>query len=91
MMLIQFSEQVGPWSPIIFWFVTVNAFLTIGFILVVIVGGISDLRFLLKALREESGDMTDDGRVVTQQNPTGAFPVGDAESQHEPPGHIGSA
>ena len=63
MMMFRFSQDVGPWSPIIFWFVTINAFLTLGFILVVIVGGLSDLRFLLRALREEAEDSTDDGRV----------------------------
>lgn len=61
--MIQFSEQLGPWSPAVFWFVTINAFLTLGFIGVVIVGGLFDLRFLLAALRSEAVDPTDDGRV----------------------------
>lgn len=68
-----FSPDIGFWSPFIFWFCIVNAFASTLFILVVIVGGIRDLQFLLRALREESVDVTDDGRVSSppdQPTPT---------------------
>lgn len=61
--MIHFSEELGVWSPVVFWFVTINTFLTLGFIGVVVVGGLFDLRFLLAALRNEVVDPTDDGRV----------------------------
>ncbi|MFZ4778226.1 MAG: hypothetical protein ACOYM3_22875 [Terrimicrobiaceae bacterium] len=62
---MQFSPELGFWSPFIFWFCLVNAILSILFTLVVIVGGIYDLKFLFRALREETVDETDDGRVPT--------------------------
>jgi len=54
------------WSPVIFWYVAIAAILCGVFTLVVIVGGIFDLRFLFKALNEEVTDETDDGRVSTE-------------------------
>ena len=64
---MHFSEDIFFWSAFTFWFVTVNIFLTLIFTGVVIVGGISDLRFLFKSLREESVDETDDGRVISDK------------------------
>ena len=60
------SPSLGFWSPLIFWFVAINAVLTGLFTLVVIVGGVFDLHFLFKALNEESVDETDDGRVIAR-------------------------
>ena len=54
-----------------FWFIVVNVIATTAFTIVVIVGGFFDLRFLIKSLREETPDETDDGRVsVPSKDPT---------------------
>ena len=63
--MIQFSPDVGLWSPFVFWFVLVNAVVCAVFSLVVVVGGIFDLRYLFRALGEEEVDETDDGRVMS--------------------------
>lgn len=63
-LLIEFDPTLGFWSPFVYWFVTVNAILCGVFTLVVIVGGVYDLRFLFAALNEAEVDETDDGRVV---------------------------
>ena len=55
------------WSPFIYWYVAVNAILCALFTLVVIVGGVFDLRFLFNALSDEAVDEADDGRVVAQE------------------------
>lgn len=60
---MQFDPALGFWSPAIFWFCLINAILSMLFTVVVIVGGISDLKFLFKSLKEERIDETDDGRV----------------------------
>ncbi|HRJ72170.1 MAG TPA: hypothetical protein PLS03_08085 [Terrimicrobiaceae bacterium] len=60
---MEFAPELGFWSPFIFWFCLVNAVLSILFTLVVIVGGISDLKYLFRALKEETVDEADDGRV----------------------------
>ncbi len=64
---MHFSPELGFWSPFIFWFCLVNAIISILFTLVVVVGGIYDLKFLFRALREENIDETDDGRVSTSK------------------------
>lgn len=51
---MQFAPELGLWSPLIFWYCLVNALLSLGFTVVVIVGGSRDLRFLLRALKEEA-------------------------------------
>jgi hypothetical protein len=61
---IEFDPNLGLWSPGIFWFVIVNAILCGCFTVVVIVGGLFDLRYLFHALRTEEVDEADDGRVV---------------------------
>jgi len=66
--MIEFSDKIGFWSPFIFWFCLVNAVLSILFTFVVIVGGISDLKYLFRALKEERTDETDDGRVISPQS-----------------------
>ncbi len=66
-LFIQFDPELGFWSPFVYWFVTVSAILCVLFTLVVIVGGVFDLRFLFNALSEEDVDETDDGRVVAQE------------------------
>lgn len=64
---MEFSPEIGFWSPFIFWFCMANATLSILFTIVVIIGGISDLKFLYRGLKEEFVDETDDGRVQTQK------------------------
>ena len=65
---MQFAESIQLWSSFTFWFVAVNVVVTLIFSFVVVVGGISDLRFLFNALKKEPVDETDDGRVVSDQN-----------------------
>lgn len=60
---IQFDPSLGWWSPFTFWTVIVSVVLTLGFTVAVLIGGLSDLRFLLKAMDEEQIDVTDDGRA----------------------------
>ena len=62
--MIEFSPELGFWSPFIFWFCLINALLSVGFTFVVIVGGLFDLRFLLHSLKNETPDETDDGRAA---------------------------
>lgn len=64
-LFIQFDPALGFWSPFVYWFVAINAILCGLFTIVVIVGGVFDLRFLFKALNEQDGDETDDGRVIS--------------------------
>lgn len=56
--MIEFSQDpnIRPWSIGIFWFAAVNLVATVGFTLVVIVGGIMDLKFLFHALKNPSAD-----------------------------------
>jgi hypothetical protein len=61
--VIQFDDSLGVWSPFVYWFVLINTLLCAGFTVAVVVGGIFDLRFLFKALREEEINENDDGRV----------------------------
>ena len=63
-MAIEFAQELQPMTGIIYWFVVINAFACLAFTLVVIVGGILDLKFLFTALKEESVDESDDGRVI---------------------------
>ncbi len=60
---MDFSPELGFWSPFVFWYCVVNAIASVGFTLVVIIGGFHDLKFLFRALREETVDETDDGRA----------------------------
>ncbi len=66
--MIEFSQEIGFWSKFVFWFVSVNVFVTIIFTLVIIVGGLFDLKFLFRALKEGEVDETDDGRVIATEN-----------------------
>jgi len=61
--MIHFSPNLGLWSEALFWYVAANMLVCLPFTVVVIVGGISDLRFLLRSLGEEEIDVTDNGRV----------------------------
>jgi len=73
-MIIEFARDLQPLSGIIYWFVVVNAIVCLAFTMVVIVGGINDLKYLLSALQEEEIDDSDDGRViksVVSNEPTG--------------------
>lgn len=65
-MIPQFSEDIGFWSKFTFWYVFINTFVTLGFLVVVIIGGCFDLRFLFRALKEETIDERDDGRVIAE-------------------------
>ena len=69
--MIHFTQ--GFWSVFVFWFVTISVIGTIGFTIVVIIGGLADLKYLFRALAEEQVDETDDGRVI-------ARPQGDAKA-----------
>jgi hypothetical protein len=60
---IRFDPSLGWWSPFTFWTVLISVGLTLGFTVAVMIGGVGDLRFLLKAMDEEPVDLTDDGRV----------------------------
>jgi len=69
---MHFAPELGWWSPAIFWFCLSNAVLSMVFTVVVIIGGISDLKYLFQALKDERIDETDDGRVEptpTEHNP----------------------
>lgn len=57
------AGSLGFWSGFVYWFAVINVVMTVAFTLVVIVGGIFDLQYLFRALREEAPDTTDDGRV----------------------------
>ena len=61
--MIEFSDKIGFWSPLVFWFVFINVFACLAFTILVIFGGCFDLSFLFRALREEEVDEADDGRV----------------------------
>ena len=62
--MIHFSPELGWWSSGTFWIVVVSIALNLVFTVVVAIGGVGDLRFLLKAMDEEVADESDDGRVV---------------------------
>lgn len=66
---IQFNPEIGSWSPFIFWYVAINAVLCAVFTLVVAIGGMFDLRYLLRSLREEHVDESDDGRFIDSDAP----------------------
>ena len=65
--MIEFSEEIGFWSKFTFWYVLINAILTVLFTLVIIVGGFFDLKFLFNSLKYEVVDEADDGRVESPQ------------------------
>ena len=66
--MIEFSPEIGFWSVATFWYTLINTFACLIFTIVVIIGGIFDIRYLFKALKEDPVDNADDGRVET--NPT---------------------
>jgi hypothetical protein len=66
--MIQFSPELGWWSIMTFWIVVISIILNLAFTLVVMVGGIRDLRWLLKSMDASTGDETDDGRVIESEN-----------------------
>ena len=70
--MIHFSSELGWWSVVTFWIVVVSIILNLGFTLVVMVGGIRDLRFLLKSMDEARDDEQDDGRVVDSTHDSGS-------------------
>jgi hypothetical protein len=65
---IKFAENVSRWSAFTFWAVIISVVLTLGFTVVVFIGGLADLRFLLRALDEERVDAADDGRVIKRDS-----------------------
>ena len=69
--MIEFSDKIGFWSPLVFWFVFINVFTCLACTILVIFGGCFDLSFLFRALREEEVDEADDGRVQ-ESRPTSA-------------------
>jgi hypothetical protein len=72
--MIEFSPELGWWSKGVFWYVVINLFLCIGFTIVVFIGGLFDLRYLLKSLDEAREDVTDDGRVISPEANTADTP-----------------
>jgi hypothetical protein len=64
MIFIEFDPSLGYWSPFTFWTVVISVILTLGFTVVVFIGGLADLRYLLTAIDEEEPDASDDGRVT---------------------------
>ena len=62
--MIEFSQECGFWSMFVFWFVALNLCITLLLTVATIVGGLFDLKFLFKAMKEEVADESDDGRVV---------------------------
>lgn len=70
--MMEFAPELGAWSPAVFWYCAINAFASVAFTAVVVVGGFYDLKYLFRALKEDPVDETDDGRVqqaTTQQTP----------------------
>ena len=61
--MINFSPEIGFWSPFVFWFVLVSAVACGLIAIVVIIGGIGDLRYLFREIRQAEVDESDDGRV----------------------------
>ena len=61
--MITFSSEIGFWSPFVFWFVVVSSIACGLFAIVITIGGLRDLRYLFRELRESEVDETDDGRV----------------------------
>jgi hypothetical protein len=49
-MIPEFSSTLGFWEKFTFWYVYINTFLTLGFLVFVIIGGFFDLAFLFRAL-----------------------------------------
>ncbi len=62
--MIEFSSEIGFWSSFVFWYILVNSIVCAIFTVVVIAGGIFDLRYLFRSLAEEETNDTDDGRVL---------------------------
>lgn len=62
--MIEFSSEIGFWSPFVFWYVLVNCVVCAIFTVVVIAGGIFDLRYLFEQLAQEETNDADDGRVL---------------------------
>ena len=62
--MIEFSSEIGFWSPFVFWYVLVNCVVCAIFTVVVIAGGIFDLRYLFEQLTQEETNDADDGRVL---------------------------
>lgn len=50
---IDFDPNLGFWSPFTFWVLIISVILTIGFTVAIFIGGIGDLRYLIRSLDEE--------------------------------------
>ncbi len=63
--MIEFTTDpsVRFWSQFVFYFAVVNTVATMLFTVVVVIGGIFDVRFLIRALKTESLDQDDNGQV----------------------------
>lgn len=63
--MIEFTTDptIRHWSQFVFYFAVINTIATILFTVVVIIGGIFDVRFLIHALKTEKIDVTDNGQV----------------------------
>ena len=56
---IKFNPQWYAWSAFTFWTVLISIVITLGFTVVVFVGGLSDLRFLLRSMDEQRDELDD--------------------------------
>lgn len=68
--MIHFSDDFYAWSAVTFWVTFVSIVLTLGFTFVIFIGGLFDLRFLIRSLDEVPEEHNDDGRVMTTNSPT---------------------
>ena len=61
-------QETSFWSVFMYWFVILNVLITAIFTIVVIIGGIADLKYLFTELKKAEIDITDDGRVVDKHS-----------------------
>ena len=63
--MIEFTTDpnVRFWSQFVFYFAVINTVATMLFTVVVVVGGVFDVKFLLHTLKTEAADETDNGMV----------------------------
>ena len=56
---IEFDSQLGIWSPLTFWVVIISVILTLGFTVAIFIGGVGDLRYLLRSLGHDQDKSSD--------------------------------
>lgn len=68
---IKFNSQWTAWSAFTFWMVMVSIVITLGFTVVVFVGGLGDLRFLLQSMNQEKDTLVDDASTRNDSGRSG--------------------